>query len=336
MIKSSNNLPLIRLSSINPFLVELQRRSIDASACLRKLGLPETVPATSEVFVAPLKLYEFVERSAVFSQDPHIGYRIGREMDVVDWEPIALAADEAKTVGDLLLRLVMHAAEHSSATEFFLTTRGDISTFGFTRTVTPDLVPAQLDAFYVAFISQLLKRAASGNWDSAEALFTIAEPKAIPPSQENLRLAKGNYCGILVSFPVDWLFGPFLKSTFRSASTEHATGLSRSSLVESLRLALIPHVHEHDLTIDLVAKICGYEQRKLSEKLRKHGTTIAKEVARLRKERASKELLSSNRKVADIATAVGFADPTVFSRAFKRWTGLSPQQYRRDHTTTNN
>jgi AraC-like DNA-binding protein len=335
MTKSSN-LPLIRLSSINPFLVELQRRSIDASACLRKLGLPETVPASSEVFVAPLKLYEFVEHSAVIAQDPHFGYRIGQQLDMVDWGPISLAANEANTIGDFLLRLVAHAAEHSSATQFFLTTQGEISHFGFERAVTPDLVPAQNDAFYVALISQLLKRAASGNWDSAKALFTVAEPKAIPSSQEDLCLAKGNNRGMTVSFPADWLFAPFLKSTFSSASTQHTTGLSRSSLVESLHLALIPHLHEPDLTIDLVAKMGGYDQRKLSEKLRQHGPTIAKEVARLRKERASKELLSSNRKVADIATAVGFTDPTVFSRAFKKWTGLSPQQYRRDYTTTNN
>lgn len=332
----SSNLPLIRLSSINPFLIELQRRSIDASACLRKLGLPETVPASSDVFVAPLRVYEFVERSADFSQDPHFGYRIGQQVDVVDWDPISLAANEANTIGDFLLRIVAHVAEHSSATQFFLTTHGEISNFGFERAVTPDLVPAQNDAFYVALISTMLKRAASGNWDRAKALFTVADPKAIPSSQEDLRLAKGNNRGMSVSFPADWLFEPFLKSTFRSASTQHTMGLSRSSLVESLRLALIPHLHEPNLTIDLVAKICGYDQRKLSEKLRKHGTTIAKEVARLRKERASKELLSSNRKVADIATAVGFTDPTVFSRAFKKWTGLSPQQYRRDHTTTNN
>ena len=336
MIKSSNNLPLIRLSSINPFLVELQRRSIDASACLRKLGLPETVPASSEVFVAPSKLYEFVEYSAVIAQDPHFGYRIGQQLDIVDWEPMSLAADEAKTMGDLLLRLVAHAADHSSATLFFLTTRGDISTFGFERVVIPDLVPAQNDAFYFGFISKMLMGAAAGNWDSAKVLFTVADPKAIPSSPQSPRLAKGNKRGMSVSFPADWLFEPFLKSTFRSASSQQATGLSRNSLVESLRLALIPHLHESHLTIDLAANICGYEQRQLSEKLRKQGTTIAREVARLRKERASKELLSSNRKVADVATAVGFTDPTVFSRAFKKWTGLSPQQYRRDHTTTNN
>jgi AraC-like DNA-binding protein len=322
MIKSSNNLPLIRLSSINPFLVELQRRSIDASACLRKLGLPETVPASSEVFVAPSKLYEFVEYSAVIAQDPHFGYRIGQQLDIVDWEPMSLAADEAKTMGDLLLRLVAHAADHSSATLFFLTTRGDISTFGFERVVIADLVPAQNDAFYFGFISKML--------------FTVADPKAIPSSPQSPRLTKGNKRGMSVSFPADWLFEPFMKSTFRSASSQQATGLSRNSLVESLRLALIPHLHESHLTIDLAANICGYEQRQLSEKLRKQGTTIAREVARLRKERASKELLSSNRKVADVATAVGFTDPTVFSRAFKKWTGLSPQQYRRDHTTTNN
>ena len=36
----TKNLPLIRLSAINPFLLELRRRGADASALLRELGLP--------------------------------------------------------------------------------------------------------------------------------------------------------------------------------------------------------------------------------------------------------------------------------------------------------
>ncbi len=49
----------------------------------------------------------------------------------------------------------------------------------------------------------------------------------------------------------------------------------------------------------------------------------------MRKTLAEKELNNSDRKVAEIAAMVGYLDPTVFSRAFKRWTGMAPRDYRK-------
>jgi AraC-like DNA-binding protein len=38
--------------------------------------------------------------------------------------------------------------------------------------------------------------------------------------------------------------------------------------------------------------------------------------------------------VTDIALSLGFSDPTAFSRAFRRWTGVSPIQYRESARST--
>ena len=51
----------------------------------------------------------------------------------------------------------------------------------------------------------------------------------------------------------------------------------------------------------------------------------------MRQERATSALVNSDQRIAEIATKVGFRDPTVFARAFKNWTGQSPQDYRRNH-----
>jgi AraC-like DNA-binding protein len=86
-----------------------------------------------------------------------------------------------------------------------------------------------------------------------------------------------------------------------------------------------------DLTVAKAAKFCGYNKRRLSRELRNEGTTLSKEIAKLRAERAMKDLADTNQRVAQIALTVGFSDPTVFSRAFKNWTEQSPQEYRRNH-----
>jgi AraC-like DNA-binding protein len=105
-------------------------------------------------------------------------------------------------------------------------------------------------------------------------------------------------------------------------------------MLDALRSALAPHVHESDLTADRAAKICGHDRRRLSRELREMGTTLSKEIACLRCEAATQALSTTNESVAEIAESVGFSDPTIFSRAFKKWTGKSPREYRRTHRSS--
>jgi AraC-like DNA-binding protein len=126
---------------------------------------------------------------------------------------------------------------------------------------------------------------------------------------------------------------PFERTTFARGIPADDIGHLPGSLVESMRLAVTPHLHEPNLSIERTAEICGYNRRKLSTLLRSRGTTIAKEVAAMRADKARHLLIDSEQRVADIALSVGFSDPTVFSRAFKNWTGQSPQQFRRTHKT---
>jgi AraC-like DNA-binding protein len=327
----TSNLPLIRLSAINPFLLELRRRGEDAASLLRSLDLPEDIPASNELFVSSLSIYELVERSAEIAGDRYLGFRLGSQLDLSEWEPIALAASDAQSVGELLTRFTLNAVEHSSSTEFYLKIDGEHSTFGFERTVSPPTLPGQNDAFYLGFMSRLLIQATQDYWDSSQVLFQVADPDCIPMTDDRLRIAMGDKLGIQIRFPSQWLLESYERSTFQTSNVDKAVGQPPDSLLGSLRAALIPHLHEPDLTVAKAAKICGYNNRRLSRELRGEGTTLSKEIAKLRAERAKNNLADTNQRIAEIALTVGFSDPTVFSRAFRNWTEQSPQEYRRTH-----
>ncbi len=330
----TSNLPLIRLSAINPFLLELERRGVDSRSMLQDLGLPSQVPASHDLFVASETVYELVERSADLARDQYLGFAIGSALDLQAWDPIRTATEKASTVGELLSMFAVNAADHSSATRFQLITDGDRSTFGLERIKKPAFTPAQNDAFYMGFMLRLLKHATRGYWDAASVLFTVADPDCIPSSNEVYRVARGGRSGVQISFPSQWLFERFEKSHFNSSLVKEASREMPRSLLDSLRSALGSHLHESDLTADRAAKICGHDRRRLSRELREMGTTLSKEIKKLRADRASRQLVDTDQSVAEIAEAVGFTDPTVFSRAFKNWTGQSPRDYRRTHRST--
>ena len=331
MTNMTTNLPLIRLSAINPFLLELGRRGVDPRSMLHDLGLPAEVPASQNLFVASETLYQFVEKSAELAGDRHLGFTIGSALGLQSWEPIAAAVEQASTVGELLTMFAVNAADHSSATRFRLTTEGERSTFGFERFRKPALRPGQNDAFYLGFMRRLLKHATRDHWDAASVLFTVADPECIPASNENYRIAKGDRLGVRVSFPSKWLFERFDTSNFNARLSNESSLEMPRSLLDALRSALRPHLHENDLTADKAAKICGHDRRRLSRELREQGTTLSREIMALRTDKASRDLVDTDHPVAEIAEAVGYTDPTVFSRAFKNWTGQSPRDYRRTH-----
>ena len=327
----NGSLPLVRLSVVNPFLLELRRRKLDASGLLRELDLPEKVPASNELFVSSQVIYQLVEKAAAVAGDPYLGFRVGGQIILHEWDPMALAVATANTVGDLLNRFVVNTLDHSTSTRFFLKIEGDRTAFGFRRVAEPPFVPAQNDAFYLGMIIGILKFATRENWDPLMVVFKVADPDAVPPLQERIRILEGDHSGTQVSFPSGWLFEPFEKKPIRAEPASRSVSHPPVSLIEAVHIALLPHMHEPDLNVDRAAKICGYNKRQLAKQLRSKGTTLGKEIARLRAERACDDLVNSNQRVSNIAQSVGFTDPTVFSRAFKNWMGQSPQEYRRTH-----
>lgn len=71
-------------------------------------------------------------------------------------------------------------------------------------------------------------------------------------------------------------------------------------------------------------------RRTLIRKLRDEGTSYQKIKDLVRRDHAIYLLTNRSTPLAEIAEAVGFSDPAVFTRAFKTWTGISPRDYRRE------
>lgn len=74
----------------------------------------------------------------------------------------------------------------------------------------------------------------------------------------------------------------------------------------------------------------GMSNRTLTRRLAENGVTF-RDLIQKTQERLSKELLKgSDRTVAEIAFQTGFSEQSAFNRAFKRWTGLSPVEFRKN------
>jgi AraC-like DNA-binding protein len=80
-------------------------------------------------------------------------------------------------------------------------------------------------------------------------------------------------------------------------------------------------------TVEQIAVELGTSARSLHRQLAAEGTTYQRVLDGLRRDQAIRAV-GDGEPFKAIAAAVGFADPRAFRRAFKRWTGATPQQFR--------
>ena len=101
------------------------------------------------------------------------------------------------------------------------------------------------------------------------------------------------------------------------------------NVIQRVQEEMRKRLHEGVSLIDLAESVFfspSYLSRLFKETC---GESITSYLARLRLERAI-EMLRENRKINDIAAAVGLEAPAYFSRFFKKMTGRTPQEYREE------
>ena len=83
------------------------------------------------------------------------------------------------------------------------------------------------------------------------------------------------------------------------------------------------------LGIHHVADSVRMSIRTLQRRLRGAGVTYDRVVQSVRFEIAEQLLQDPQRRIGDVARTLGYSDPAHFTRAFRRWTGLTPRDFRR-------
>jgi AraC-like DNA-binding protein len=97
-----------------------------------------------------------------------------------------------------------------------------------------------------------------------------------------------------------------------------------ASQVRQLLVALLPSGNADQ---DLVAKRLNRSTSTLQRQLQAEGLSYREVLDKTRRSLAENYLIDNRHSHAQIAFLLGFSDQSNFSRAFKRWTSMSPGQY---------
>jgi AraC-like DNA-binding protein len=326
-----DRIQLVRLKLILPLLALLEEKGVKSDALLETHGLTRPVVEQSDIFIAAARMYTLFEGIAEASGDACFGVHAGERFDLENWPPFANGIRRASSLGDLLVQISLDAQNEATSADFVATVTGENTTFSERRRALPNLTPRHNDAFIMAYLLRILQAATGAENLGNTVLAKVCDPAVIPEGYLGIRLAACDTSGVSITFPSEWL-RMHVRPTAGSepgdmASTERQPP---QTTLDTIHHVLRQHLGDSDLNSEQVAKLLGTSRRTLSRRLKKMNTSLAREIARQRREIAEQELLRGELSVAAIGARIGYPDPAVFSRAFKRWTGQTPSHYRRN------
>jgi AraC-like DNA-binding protein len=112
--------------------------------------------------------------------------------------------------------------------------------------------------------------------------------------------------------------------------TDYLAQLDRADIEMRVRSKLIEHLPGGHANESDIASSINVSQRSLQRKLREQGVSFSQLVENTRRELGLQYVRDPQHSFNEIAFLLGFTEPANFSRAFKRWYGKTPTEFRQN------
>ena len=109
---------------------------------------------------------------------------------------------------------------------------------------------------------------------------------------------------------------------------QYLADLDKSDTVSRVKAAMLEQLPSGNLTESSVAEALHISTRTLQRQLQEKNTSFKLILNEVRTELADKYIRNNQLSLTEISFLLGFSEMSSFSRAFKRWTGETPSQYR--------
>ena len=328
-----SHVPFTRACAIWPFMDFLDTIGAPTERFLQQAGIPIISLEQPESLV-PLHLaYSFAEYAANAEGIDNFGPVVAHQASVYDLGAFGELLREALTVHEFLQMVLQIIGSLTSGQQYWLTSEGNqVRVHQYLPgNETPGFRHA--DLYTVAIMLRMLDSFTDDQW-SPEEICLHAASKSMANNTDTFRdarIIKGQTHSsftipkALLQQPISLLAKgmPRQQEHLDNSQSFMPENLANSvnQIIAMLLLDGCPDVH-------LTAEAAGMSTRTLQRHLGRTGTSYSHLLERTRMQLAAQMLADTIAPVNEIAASLGYREPANFTRAFRRKTGVSPQQYR--------
>ena len=315
----------------------LDRRGIDAEPALFEAGLSRRQLSPDDSGLSVASQYRFLELAAQEANDQLLGLHVAAEMDMRAIGVLFYLTGSSRTVSEALENFARYSQTTNEALIVEISRLKDEVILTIRQVEELHEPHRQFFELLALWFVRTLRRETNRNFAPLRITFTHTRNAN---QREVYRLLR---CPVDFGQAVDsWVLPQramdlpivFGDSYLLRILTAYAEDLlaerhSATALQRMVASQLASLLSSGELGAAAVARRLGMSTRSLTRQLAEEGTTFGEIRERLRQRLAARYLADHRLSIQQIAWLLGYAEPGAFSHAFKRWTGTSPRQARK-------
>lgn len=279
------------------------------------------------------KACKLLEHSAKALDCPSFGLQLAQKQNLAILGPLGIMLQHSETLEHALQDLKRFLHVHSQAGNIDVSFSGNLVNISYRPLVSYQGHAKQLIDLSLALGFTILSGLSNRKFPLVSAYFSYAQPSNQKPYEDlfDCPLIYGaTDNGVTISRSI--LEGSLKQNSdsvrgFLSEYLQTRRSALRPNIEESIRILVRQLLPLGKCKLEIISSALSIDKRTLQRRLKDIDRSFQSIVEEERKQIALKYMQETDMPLAQIADLLGYAEPSVFTRSFKSWYGLSPVAY---------
>lgn len=308
---------------------------------MKQVGLSAAQFRDPDTYIANSRLAELLENAAILCQEPMFGVLLAQRQSASALGDLSMLVARAKTVREALLLANDYLYLQSSGVKFSMTPQDEwmklcLSIDTYSNQITTQLM--QISVMQMArFVANLLNIDMNSFTLHLTQIGNIETQSSSYANLPKIRFGE-KFNGIMLKTGLLDTRNHQDEEALNRHFQEHLKYLQDrypNNLSDQARDMIGRLLPTGECSVEQVARALDMHPRMLQMRLKEHDENYSNLLRQVRQNFAERRLNENIQSITDIALQLGYAETAVFSRHFRKWTGKSPRQWRKDQTETN-
>ena len=273
--------------------------------------------------------------------DSAIGLEFGRNFKPRQLGALGYAAISSPTLAAALRSMTQYFPAHQGQTSFGLLQDSGLLWLTY-RIYDPRIPDRRQDAeLSLGMFVNIFREALGPNWSPLEVRFEHDRPSSSTPHERYfgapVQFNRRTNAIAFVREDLDAMMpsqDPYLFSVITPFLEQRCAKLGDpEDFAAVVRDQIKLHLGDMPPKLSEIARILGLTDRDFQRQLKDHGLAFPDLLRAARQELALHYMTDRDMALTEIAYSLGYSELSAFSRAFRNWTGVPPQHYRRRSLT---
>ncbi|MBQ0732357.1 MAG: AraC family transcriptional regulator [Oleispira antarctica] len=332
----SQQRPFLTTDYLAQLITLMKQQGFSAEQVLANTQLNEQI-MQQNIRISPMQYHTVVENALSLSQNPLLGIKHGQGLNIASHGFVGFAAMASDNLDQALSLAIRYARTRTLLADIRFHKEDDSAIVQINRLASmPSTFPFVVENIISSLIG--VARFLINQQDEMSAVVKLSYSPQAPPSEYERLLG----VPVLFNQPHNQVcFPEYLLDAQVSTANATSRGLAESEC-EKLLIQLdqgqdlvIQVRYQLDKmkafpTLPVMAKAMNSSPRTINRQLAQLNTTYQHILDDVRREKAIDLLSYSNINIEQVAIQLGYNDPSNFGRAFRRWLGKSPRDFRKD------